>query len=202
MSKFQSVSWIVICFSIITSAKGQETAATSNSINNQFDYILEKSESYKDLKVVKNQWIQNLKSEVLGSISKIESELNRSRTALEQQSMQLKSLKAKLDKANSELQEYTNSGPSITFLGIQFNKSFFNGLLSFILLGSIVCVAFFAYQIKNMRFQKNHSKSVLDELEQEYQEYKRKAIEREQKISRQLQDELNKKKSLAAPKAS
>ncbi|WP_136667202.1 tRNA (guanine-N1)-methyltransferase [Flavobacterium sp. H122] len=197
MSKCRLVSWIVICFSIITSATGQETAATSNSIGNQFNYILEKSESYKDLKVVKKQWIENLKSDVLSSISKVESELNSSKMAFNQQAAQMNSLKVKLDKVNSELQEYTNSGPSITFLGIQFNKSFFNGLLSFILLGSVLSVAFFAYQFKKMNSESTHSKSVLNDLEEEYQEYKRKAIEREQKVSRQLQDELNKQKQFA-----
>ena len=53
-----------------------------------------------------------------------------------------------------------------------------------------------------MNCQTNHSKSVLTELEEEYQEYKRKAIEREQKISRQLQDEINKQKSATNSKAS
>lgn len=200
MNKFQSVSWIVICFFIITSARGQEEATSSNAIGNQFNYILEKSESYKDLKVVKTKWIQDLKSDVLNSFLRMEEELGSSKTAFEAQTELVGSLKEKLNVANSQLREYTNSGPTITFLGIQFNKSFFNGLFGFVFFGSIITVAFFAYQFKKMSCQTNHSKSILDELEQEYQEYKRKAIEREQKISRQLQDEINKQKSSATPK--
>lgn len=200
MNKFQSVSWIVICFFIITSARGQEEATSSNAIGNQFNYILEKSESYKDLKVVKTKWIQNLKSDVLNSVSRMEEELGSSKAAYEAQTELVDSLKEKLNAANSQLREYANSGPMIAFLGIEFKKSVFNSLLVFILLSSVVSVVFFAYQFKKMSCQTNHSKSILDELEQEYQEYKRKAIEREQKISRQLQDEINKQKSSATPK--
>ena len=38
------------------------------------------------------------------------------------------------------------------------------------------------------------AKTSLDELEIEYEEHRRRALEREQKISRQYQDEINKNK--------
>jgi len=36
------------------------------------------------------------------------------------------------------------------------------------------------------------AKAKLDDLEAEYEDHRRKALEREQRISRQLQDEINK----------
>ncbi|GAA4760934.1 hypothetical protein GCM10023230_07390 [Flavobacterium hankyongi] len=172
----------------------QENQVSTTAIGNQFNTILEKSESYRDLKIVKGQLIQNLKRDVLSSISKIENDLLSSKAVLNQKSEEISTLKEKLGKTNAVLSSYTNKGPTITFLGIEFNKSFFNSFLSFILLGSIVSVVFFFFQFKKMNLATKHSKSVLNDLEEEYQSYKRSAIEREQKISRQLQDELNKQK--------
>ncbi len=194
MMNLKNLSWVVICFFTVTSFMAQENQVSTTAIGNQFNTILEKSESYRDLKIVKGQLIQNLKRDVLSSISKIENDLLSSKAVLNQKSEEISTLKEKLGKTNAVLSSYTNKGPTITFLGIEFNKSFFNSFLSFILLGSIVSVVFFFFQFKKMNLATKHSKSVLNDLEEEYQSYKRSAIEREQKISRQLQDELNKQK--------
>lgn len=196
MMNLKNLSWFVICFFTVTSFMAQENQALSTAINNQFNTILEKSESYRDLKIVKKQLIQTLKLDVLTSISKIENDLLNSKEVLNQKSDEISILKNKLNKTSALLTSYTNKGPIITFLGIEFNKSFFNSFLSFILLASIVAVAFFFFQFKKMNLATKHSKSVLKDLEEEYQSYKRNAIEREQKISRQLQDELNKQKKM------
>lgn len=196
MTNLKNLAWIVICFFSVTSFMAQENQVSTTAIGNQFNTILEKSESYKDLKIVKRQWIQSLKQDVLSSISKIENELLSSKAVLNQKSDEILTLKEKLNKTNAVLSSYTNKGPTITFLGIEFNKSFFNSFLSFILLGSIASVVFFFLQFKKMNLVTKHSKSVLNDLEEEYQSYKRNAIEREQKISRQLQDELNKQKKM------
>ncbi|MES2813009.1 MAG: tRNA (guanine-N1)-methyltransferase [Bacteroidota bacterium] len=202
MRKFHKVSWMVLCFFTIASVTGQQTLSSSNSINDQFNSILEKSESYKDLKIVKREWIQNLKQEVLSSVSNIESELHTSKSTLKEQSAQIDDLKSKLNKTNEVLLTYTNSGPTITFLGIQFDQIVFGTLFSILFFGSLILACLFAIKHNKSNAISQHSKSVLSDLEEEYQEYKRKAIEREQKISRQLQDELNRQKKLNTLKVS
>lgn len=196
MTNLKNLAWIVICFFTVTSFTAQENQVSTTAIGNQFNTILDKSESYRDLKIVKKQMIQSLKQDVLNSISKIENELLNSKAVLNQKSDEISMLKDKLNKTNAVLSSYTNKGPTIAFLGIEFNKGFFNSFLSFILLGSIASVVFFFIQFKKMNLATKHSKSVLNDLEEEYQLYKRNAIEREQKISRQLQDELNKQKKM------
>ena len=202
MANLKNLLCVVICFFTVTSFMAQDNQVSSTEIKNQFNTILEKSESYRDLKIVKRQWIQSLKQDVLSSISKIENDLLNSKAVLNQKSEEISTLKEKLSKTNAVLSSYTNKGPTITFLGIEFNRSFFNSFLSFILLGSIVSVVFFFLQFKKMNLVTKHSKSVLKDLEEEYQSYKRNAIEREQKISRQLQDELNKQKQMQIKTAS
>jgi hypothetical protein len=71
-----------------------------------------------------------------------------------------------------------------------------------ILFGSVIAVLFFALRYKKSNAVTVHSKSLLAELEEEYQNYKQKSIEREQKISRLLQDEINRQKKLNAMNAS
>lgn len=194
MDKLRKTLLLVVSLTGITMASAQEQNSLSSNIGTQFDYILMKSESYRDLKIVKKKWIENLKENVLGSISRTESELSSSKSVLNQQKSQISALQTKLQQTNAELSVYTNSGPTVTFLGIRFNQKLFSTIFTVLLLGSIGAVAFFAFRFKKSNAVTQHSKSVLADLEEEYHEYKRKSIEREQKISRQLQDELNKQK--------
>jgi hypothetical protein len=194
MDKLRKTLLLVVSLTGITMASAQEQNSLSSNIGTQFDYILMKSESYRDLKIVKKKWIENLKENVLGSISRTESELSSSKSVLNQQKSQISALQTKLQQTKAELSAYTNSGPTVTFLGIRFNQKLFSTLFTVLLLGSIGAVTFFAFKFKKSNAVTLHSKSVLADLEEEYHEYKRKSIEREQKISRQLQDELNKQK--------
>ncbi len=198
----KNLSRLLLCFLTFVTVSAQDNQLSATSIGNQFNTILEKSESYKDLKIVKKQSIQSLKQVVLTSISNFQNDLAESKKSLDQKGIEIANLKKELNTTKLALSSYTNKGPTITFLGIEFNKTFFNYLLSFIIFGSIAAVVFFFLQFKRMRIVTKHSKSVLSDLEEEYQTYKRNAIEREQKISRQLQDELNKQKQIQIKTAS
>ncbi|HKX87097.1 MAG TPA: hypothetical protein VJL37_10500 [Flavobacterium sp.] len=202
MNKLKILLLLVISSLGITVANAQEKATITNSIAKQFDYILMKSESYQDLKIVKRKVIESLQQDVLGSISKIESELYSSKSVMSQQQNQISSLQNKLTATSATLSKYTNEGPKVTFLGIEFDQHVFATLFAVILFGSVIAVLFFALRYKKSNAVMAHSKSLLSELEEEYQNYKQKSIEREQKISRLLQDEINRQKKLNAMNAS
>lgn len=202
MNKLKILLLLVISSLGIAVANAQEKATITNSIAKQFDYILMKSESYQDLKIVKRKVIESLQQDVLGSISKIESELHSSKSVMSQQQNQISSLQNKLTATSATLSKYTNEGPKVTFLGIEFDQHVFATLFAVILFGSVIAVLFFALRYKKSNAVMAHSKSLLSELEEEYQNYKQKSIEREQKISRLLQDEINRQKKLNAMNAS
>jgi len=50
----------------------------------------------------------------------------------------------------------------------------------------------FIFRFKNSNTLTRQAKIKLDELELDFEDYKRKALEKEQKLGRQLQDERNK----------
>lgn len=193
---------VVFLLFAMTVSQAQEASLSKNTIASQFDYILEKSENYRDLKIVKTKWLQSLKQSITQSYGSIESQLFDTRTIVNQQKAEIAQLQSKLKETNASLSTYTNSGPTVSFLGIQFNQYVFTALFSIIFFGSLLSFAFFAIRFRKANAITQHSKSILSELEEEYQEYKRRAIEREQKVSRQLQDEINKQKQFTEMKVS
>lgn len=196
--------WFMVLFLlfIVTFMNAQEMSTTSTKIINQFDYVLTQSESYRDLQIVKRKWIENLKESVTHSYTNMETQLSESEAMIQHQKNEITTLKANLEQSNALLSKYTNLGPTVTFLGIEFNQIVFGTLFSILFFGSLILACIFAIKYNKSNELTLNAKSVLIELEEEFQEYKRKTIEREQKISRQLQDEINKQKQFIQMKVS
>ncbi|MEO8515797.1 MAG: hypothetical protein ABI426_03590 [Flavobacterium sp.] len=198
----QKLQIVLFLLFATTAINAQEATFNPNNIGSQFDYILNKSENYRDLKIVKTKWIENLKESVTTSYNVIERQLSNSKTVVNTQKAEIGKLQKKLNLTNASLSKYTNIGPTVTFLGIQFNETVFGSLFSILFFGSLITAAIFAIRFNKSNEITQNAKSVLVDLEDEYQEYKRRSIEREQKISRQLQDEINKQKQFGQMKAS
>ena len=198
----QRLQIVLFLLFAITVSHAQETSFSTNTIGSQFDYILNKSENYRDLKIVKRKWLENLKETVTSSYATIQTQLQDSKTTISQQKSEIDALKNKLQQTSATLSTYTNAGPTVTFLGIEFDQIVFGTIFSILFFGSLITAVFFVIRFNNSNVVTKHSVSVLSELEEEYQEYKRRSIEREQKISRQLQDEINKQKQFSQIKAS
>lgn len=202
INAIQRLQMVFFVLFAITATYAQEASLTQSAVRSQFDYILEKSENYRDLKIVKTKWLQDLKENISGSYAKVESQLLETKTIANQQKNEITALNNKLQQTNASLSVYTNAGPTVTFLGIEFDQVVFGTLFSILFFGSLILACLFAIKFNKSNEMTKSAKNVLVELEDEYQEYKRKTIEREQKISRQLQDEINKNKQFMQMKAS
>jgi hypothetical protein len=78
-------------------------------------------------------------------------------------------------------------------------KSNYN-VLVYSLLGSLLALSLFfmlRYRQSNKLTEQAHK--ALKDTEEEYDNYKRVSIEREQKVRRELQDEINKQKNIKKP---
>jgi len=82
----------------------------------------------------------------------------------------------------------------MSFLGSLVSKGTYNIILWTIIGSLLLLLLFFIYKFRNSNILTQEAKTNLSELEIEYEDHRRRALEREQKISRQLQDEINKQK--------
>ena len=80
----------------------------------------------------------------------------------------------------------------MVFLGMQMSKAGYSTLLWSIIAGLVAFLAFFIFRFKNSNIVTKETKSALAERENEFKEHRRVALEREQKVKRELQDMINK----------
>ena len=83
----------------------------------------------------------------------------------------------------------------MSLFGIPMSKSGYNVLMWSIIAGLLGLLLLFIYRFKNSNTITRNANKALAEIEEEFEEHRKVALEREQKVRRQLQDELNKQKS-------
>ena len=201
MKKFITVLSFTFFLLISSAVLGQESetntpkpSLNNGTIESQFDYLYRKSSSYQEYKVVKKTFYQKIKGNVLDSMQALKKDLVDTKKLVEVQGNEIKSLKSDLLTTNDNLVSVTKEKDDIKFLGMPMTKASYNSLLWTIIFSLVALLLFFIFRFKSSNTITVQSKNLLNDTEKEFEAYKAKALEREQKVRRELQDELNKQK--------
>lgn len=173
---------------------GPKPSLNSGTIESQFNYLYKKSGSYQEYKVVKKTFFNKIKGNVLDSLKSIKTNLSETKKVVETQNAEIEKLKSDLKTTNDNLTSVTKEKDNIKFLGIPMTKGSYNGLLWSIITILVLCLLFFIYRFKNSNAITKLANQNLAETEEEFESFKARALEREQKVRRELQDEINKQK--------
>ncbi len=191
----KSLYLLILLLLISTVAVSQETKKDTLTIEEQFDRIYRISSSYQEYKVIRKTTYQDLKTNVLDSIKIIDKELQLKNIHNNVLNDSLQEVKKVLEILETDMKFLITEKNSISFLGIQLNKSTYTIIVWSIILLLIIALLYFIYQYKNSYSVTSEAKSNLSEAEEELAIYKKKSLEREQKLRRQLQDEINKQRN-------
>jgi septal ring factor EnvC (AmiA/AmiB activator) len=167
-------------------------------ISNQFDYVAKRSGNYRAdgirYEVVKESNLFKIRKNVLDSIAAMNKKTSELKATIAEHETTITSLNKKLEETTTNLAAVTEEKDSMSFIGIPVSKGTYNVILWTIIGGLFLLLGLFIYRFRNSNILTQEAKQNLSELEVEYEDHRRRALEREQKISRQLQDEINKQK--------
>ncbi|TMM53632.1 tRNA (guanine-N1)-methyltransferase [Maribacter algarum] len=203
MKSFRILIIIIFTFTIGSMA-AQETATQpelsldKGPITNQFEFIYKKSGNYrsegKKYEVVRTISLDKLRQNVLDSIKGFNQRIAGLNATISEHESTISSLNGKLEETTNNLVGVTEEKDSMSFLGILVSKATYNTILWSVIFGLLGLMLFFMYKFRRSNILTQEAKTSLSEVEEEYEDHRRRALEREQKISRQLQDEINKYK--------
>ena len=191
---------IAFAFNTINAQEVQSIQSINEgSINDQFEFVLRKSGNFKGTsglayEAVKRSMFLALQAHTIDSIKTIQTKLNDTRNTVSTQQKEINDLKNNLTKTQDTLTATNTEKDSMALFGLQMSKTSYNLLMWIIIAVLLVFLITFIYKFKNSNAVTKDSKSALAEIEDEFEEHRRNALEREQKVRRQLQDELNKQK--------
>lgn len=201
MNTQKLIVFLTLLLSVNLLVKAQETKPTSinsGTIGQQFDYMMEESNQYGANMVVKKYYLTTFKSHVIDSLSAVHNKLETTEEKVTDQQKEIASLQNSLNSTQEKLDQTNLEKDSMSFLGILTSKGTYNTVIWSVIGVLLVLLLFFIYKFKNSNVITKEAKKALAETEEEYENHRRTALEREQKVRRQLQDEINKQKHKSA----
>jgi septal ring factor EnvC (AmiA/AmiB activator) len=195
------VTIFLFSFSVTSQNDTEEDKLSLNSgtINSQFEYILLKSGNFKGTngqayEAVKRSMLLTLQAHTNDSLKTVYKNLNNTKAVINAQVKEISDLKSSLSTTRADLDTTRSEKDSMALFGMQMSKTGYNALLWSIIGGLFALLLFFIYKFKNSNDITRNAKHSLAEIEEEFDEHRKTALDREQKVRRQLQDEINKQK--------
>ncbi|WP_372755232.1 tRNA (guanine-N1)-methyltransferase [Mariniflexile sp.] len=184
--------------------RNEPLSLNSGTLSNQFEYVLTKSGSWGkegiSYRVVRANWLTELKAHTLDSLEAIRNDLVAAEITVESQAQEIADLKTSLATANESLSKAKEQKDTISILGAKTEKSSYKAIMWGVIVILLLVLLFFIYKFKNSNAVTKHAKQALEDLEEEFEEHRKTAVEREQKVRRQLQDEIIKQKNIKPKK--
>jgi hypothetical protein len=160
----------------------------------QFDKIYRTSTSYQEYKVISKARFQALKANVTDSLNILKKEVQSKSQLISSQKDSIRDIKKVSDTFQTDLNLTVAEKNNINFLGIGFSKSTYNIIVWSLIVLLTIFLLYFSYKYKNSYVITSEARENLKEVEDEMATYKKKSLEREQKLRRELQDEINKQR--------
>ena len=179
----------------LTLSYTQETKESTNSLENQFDEIYRISTSYQVYKVISKDRYQRLKLNVLDSLKSSREIISEKDNLLKTERSNIEKTKGTLSKTQLELEIANKKENSISLFGMQLSKITYNLLLWSIIIILLLGLSYFVFKFFRSNVLTKQAQNSLLETEEEFEQHRKKALEREQKLRRQLQDEINKQRN-------
>lgn len=190
-SKF--VIFIVLLFNLIFSMQSKaESPLDTLNITSKIDYIIDNSNKYKEFKVVNKQWLWDLKSQISDSLSIQSSNISKTTSLINAQQKEIETLKETIVTTNTTLETSNSEKDKISLVGISLLKGTYNTIMFSTILLLLVLLLSYIFRFKTSNKSTLETKKNYSTLELDFEQFKKNSLEKEQKLKRQLQDEINK----------
>ncbi len=165
-------------------------------LDSQFVYLnLQSRNQDKDFKIIRKTNLDIIRQNVKDSLSIYKKQISGLKGDASSTEGSLQTLQDSVTNLSAALQTEQQKTDSISFLGIQFSKSSYHTMVWVIII--VLAIALFGIlaAFRKAKVDTEESKNTVDELQEELQTLRKKSMEREQLLKRQLLDEQLKRNS-------
>lgn len=172
----------------------QSSETLNGNLERQFDYVYKKSNNYEAYRVVSKNHFEHLKKSSLDSVRVYKNQISVLNSRIATTSTERDSLTQELASIKEDFSKVNEEKNNVSFFGITLDNNLFNIIVLGIVAFLGLLLSLFVMKFKNVKTESKVAVDNLSKVEDEYVDYKRKAMEKEQQLGRRLQDEINKHK--------
>ncbi|WP_029037422.1 hypothetical protein [Salinimicrobium xinjiangense] len=171
--------------------------SSETTIDENFQELITNSNNFKGYKVVDTDQLTTLQKLTSNRIAELKEEIAASKEATEVQEQKMADLRAEMESLQANLAEVSQEKDSINVLGLSLSKASYNTTMWSIIGILVAALLLFIIRFKRSHVHTTEARKNLAELEKEFDAYRVKALEKEQRLGRLLQDEKNKQFKVA-----
>lgn len=157
-----------------------------------FQQLIDRSGAWQNFKMLDRGKLAAFQRSMTDSINGVRSQLVAEKQKVKENEATIKELDDKITEIQAALDQTKDQKDSVSFFGALVSKGLYNTIMWGIVLALASLLVLYIYKFSNGNVVTKKSINDLNELQEEYENYRKAAIEREQKVRRQLQDEINK----------
>ncbi len=161
-------------------------------VQDEFTALIKESNNYQGYKVVDYDKLIELRNTTRNYITELKEEIIVQKNTVDQQNEEIEKLKSELSNTQEDLKRVSEEKDALMFLGMPFSKAGYKGMMWGIVAVLIILLVVIFYKFKSSHSSTKEAKQKLRETEKEFDAYRTKALEKEQRLGRMLQDERNK----------
>ncbi len=163
----------------------------SLKLNERYLQMKVKSQTYGEYKVIKETTLDAFWKTTTDSVKKGKWLLSEVREANALLQAQLQSAQLEMKQKDQAIEELTHAGTHINVLGLDLHKAVFVSFALLTIVGLLIVLGLISGRLKLIYHAMKDKMETFNMLSEEFEAYKRKALEKQMKLSRELQDERN-----------
>ncbi|WP_425636470.1 hypothetical protein ACPUEN_13735 [Algoriphagus yeomjeoni] len=194
MKRILSLFLIIIFFISLPSFTFAQEASEdvgsleSGTIDSQFEYIYNVSNNFQEYKVVKRSNLDQLKANILDSMSTMRTEVGDLKLLIVKEKDSINNLKTILATAETEKLAAIAEKDNFSFLGMGIHKGVYSSLMWILVAVLAGALAIFSFQYFTSFKKIKKAQKDLAEVQEEFENHRKNMLERERKLKRELVD--------------
>lgn len=171
--------------------QSREALDGEHTLKERFELMKEKAESYNDYKVIKNYILDGVWKIHMDSIAQLKTDLQKANSTIAGLTGEIEKSAAMVKEAETTLADSEYERTHMSVFGIKVAKSVFV-TSSLVILASLTVVLLTMLGTFKLLRRSNYEKELtIHSITSEFEEFRKKALEKEVKLSRELQSERN-----------
>lgn len=189
----------LLCLSLVSTISFAQSVTAADALSPEKDYTLEeryrimrdKSPTYNSYKEIKGYVLDGMWKLTMDSINEQKAAVRQANAKITELQTEISNFQASVQQKDKTIEEMAFDSSHIRVIGISMQKDFFVTVVSIVLLGLLSTIGVVVARLKWVRRHVKEKVDAANQLSIEYEEYKRKALEKQMKLSRELQNERN-----------
>jgi hypothetical protein len=162
------------------------------TLQERYAAMKKSTETFQDYKVIKEVVLDGVWRIGMDSIKSQKASFANAKEIIAQLESEVAAQKTSVKRLQDSMEGTVYDSKHISFFGISFSKSLFITLVMLIIVGQIVAIGAVTGKLKLMYHSMKEKVESLDMLDHQFEDYKKRALEKQAKLSRELQTERNK----------